>query len=243
MLLILGYSLLMSIFYQSLIVSENVRLSEEQAAAIVSSLVELFIFARTLWTTLAILNVFRLTISPESKLIVKKRINKCLKEFLFLTLAFISQYLKIDSIVQITSVEKIPQSMVSTGCAWAINLMVMTICIRMFWRQLNKTMLVARVTSNEPLNMDVCKDKVYFDNDWDKFIRVLEVGTTYRYNETGNLYCMPGCKDVYTTESKTLREDTISVAMRYSTVTNECVRLDAPRVYYEKGKSEGMLIS
>lgn len=93
-------------------------------------------------------------------------------------------------------------------------------------------MLLSEITSKEPLEIDVCNEKVHFVNGWNEFVRVLETGITCKYSRTGDLFYLP--PNSYTKSGDTKLERKVTVSLKYSLITGTLHRLTTSKIkYYE----------
>lgn len=227
-LIIIVYSLSMSYLYVQLTTNSDGLLTKIQSEAIVSACVVLFIFVRQLWLFISLGKL----IMPNSGEVDRvKRWNIIYKQALFVILVMSSKYLNTDMIIQTTSVEAIPSDMIASGVSAVFCLVTLTFLIRQFWKRLDKQMILSDITSNERLTEDICGEKVHFCNDWNEFIRVIETGITYRYNQNNDLFYVSSSK--YAKNSETALEKNVIVALKYSLITEQLSRLESPMVISE----------
>lgn len=217
-LLIMLYSLTMSYLYVEL---TKESFTDVQSQGIVSALVMLFIVARQLW---CLLSVVKLGIPTDNKIVFATRKTTFLKQLLFTFMVTSSGYLRMGTIIKHTSIESLPTFVIVDGISAVFCLVAFQLCIRMFWKRLNQQVIIDTITSNEPLDIDVCP-KVHFSTDWNEFIKGLELGVTYQYSRTENLYYDRA--EMYTTESDTSREQNVFVKLRYSLATFSLKRLES----------------
>lgn len=224
-LIIIAYSLSMSYLYVELTNNSNGLLTNVQSEAIVSACISIFFLSRHVWL---FISLGKLVMPNSGELDRVKRWNDVFKQLLFVVLMTGSKYLKTDVIFSNTTVEAIPNDMIASGVSAIFCFLTMSFCIRQFWKRLDKQMHISDFTTNESLNTDVCSRKVGFSSDWNSFLRVIETGVTYRNNQNGNLFLVAPNK--YSQTSGCEAELQVSVALKYSMITERLTRLNAPMV-------------
>lgn len=224
-LFILTYSLTMSYLYVELLNSSDGAFTHEQGKVIVSACVVLFItvrYLRVLWSAIS------LVIPQSGQLLRSKRRNDFLRQLIFVLLVISSDFLNTETIFQHITIESIPTETVIRGGSAVFCYVTMIFCIRSFWKKLNNQMLLLGITSNEPLNTDVCSGKVHFSNGWNDFVRVVETGINYKRNLKKDLFYVSPSE--YAECSETALESNVAVSLRFSMATGQLKRLILPMV-------------
>lgn len=228
-LIILAYSLSMSYLYVGLTNDYNELFTKEQGEAIVSACILLFIVIRQLWL---FISLGKLVMPNSGEIDRVKRWSNFFKQMLFVLLVTSSKYLKTEMIFQNISIDTIPDELIFSGLNSAFCYLSMIFCIRQFWKRLDKQILLSDITSNEPLEIDVCNEKVYFVNGWNEFVRVLETGIMYKYNQTGDFFYLPPSS--YAKSGGTELERKVAVSLKYSLITETLYRVTTSKIkYYE----------
>lgn len=224
-LIIIAYSLTMSYLYVELLSSSDGAFTPEQCKVIISAFVTLFITVRHLWVVWSAILLF----FPKSEQLLRsKRRNDFIRQSLFVLLVTGNKFLNTEIIFQHTTIEAIPTEMLISGVSAAFCCISIIFCIRRFWKRLKNQMLLLDITSNEPLNTDVCSGKVHFINGWNEFVRVVETGINYKRNlKTDLFYISPG---EYAECSETALEYNVAVSLRFSLATSQLKRLISPMV-------------